>query len=52
MLALAKRTNQDPRTLGTLFYACCEELKQTGFAEALMLLLSLLEKALGGFPKS
>jgi len=46
MLALAKRRNQDPRTLGTLFYACCEELKQAGFAEALMLLLSLLEKAL------
>jgi hypothetical protein len=32
--------------LGTLFFACCEELKQAGFAEALMLLLSLLEKAL------
>lgn len=46
MLALAKRTNQDPRTFGTLFYACCEELKQTSLTEALMLLLSLLEKAL------
>ena len=28
MLALAKRTNQDPRTLGSLFHACCEELQQ------------------------
>jgi len=46
MLALAKRMNQDPRTLGTLFHACCEELKQAGFAEALMLLLVLLEQAL------
>ena len=46
MLALAKRTNQDPRTLGTLFYAYCEEMQQAGFAEALMILLSLLEKAL------
>ena len=46
MLALAKRTNQDHRTIGTLFHACCDELKQAGFAEALMLLLSLLEKAL------
>jgi len=46
MLALAKRMNQDPRTLGTLFHACCEELKQAGFAEALTLLLVLLEQAL------
>jgi len=46
MLAIAKRMNQDPRTLGTLFHACCEELKQAGFAEALMLLLALLEQAL------
>jgi hypothetical protein len=46
MLALAKRTNQDTRTLGTLFYACCEELQQASFAEALMLLLSLLEEVL------
>jgi hypothetical protein len=46
MLALAKRTNQDPRTLGTLFHACCEELKQIGYAEAVVLLLTLLEQAL------
>ena len=46
MLALAKRTNQDPRTLGTLFHACCGELQQATFAEALILLLSLLEQAL------
>ena len=45
-LALAKRTKQDPRTLGTLFHACCDELKQTGFTEAPLLLLSLLEQAL------
>jgi len=47
MLALAKRTNQDPRTLGTLFHACCEELQQATFAEALALVLMLLEQALG-----
>lgn len=46
MLALAKRTNQDPRTLGSLFYACCEELQQATFAEALALLLSFLEQAM------
>ena len=46
MLALVKRTNQDPRTLGTLFYACCEELQQATFAEALALVLMFLEQAL------
>ncbi len=47
MLALDKRTNQDPRTLGTLFHACCDELQQTTFAEALALVLTILEQTLG-----
>jgi hypothetical protein len=47
MLALAKRTNQDPRTLGTLFHACCEELQQATFAEALALVLMFLEQVVG-----
>ena len=47
MLELARRKNQDPRTLGTLFYACCEELRQATFAEALAAILMLLEQALG-----
>ena len=47
MLALAKRTNQDHRTLGTLFHACCEELQQATFAEALALVLMFLEQVLG-----
>jgi hypothetical protein len=47
MLALAKRTNKDPRTLGTLFHACCEELRQATFAEALALVLMFLEQAMG-----
>jgi hypothetical protein len=46
MLAFARRLNNDPRTLGSLFYASCEELKQIGLAEALALLLTLLEQAL------
>jgi hypothetical protein len=50
MLALAKRTNQDHRTLGTLFHACCEELQQATFAEALAFVLMLLEQALGAAP--
>lgn len=47
MLTLAKRTNKDPRTLGTLFHACCEELRQATFAEALALVLMFLEQAMG-----
>ncbi len=47
MLALAKRTNKDPRTLGTMFHACCEELQQATFAEALALVLMFLEQAMG-----
>jgi Archaeal putative transposase ISC1217 len=46
MLALARRRNNDPRTLGSLFHASCDELKQAGFAEALALLLTLFEQAL------
>jgi hypothetical protein len=46
MLALAKRTNKDPRTLGILFHACCEELQQATFAEALALVMMLLEQAI------
>lgn len=50
MLALAKRTNQDHRTLGPLFHACCEELQQVTFAEALAFVLMFLEQALGAAP--
>jgi hypothetical protein len=47
MLALAKRTSKDPRTLGTLFHACCEELQQATFADALVFVLMFLEQAMG-----
>jgi hypothetical protein len=50
MLAIAKRTNQDHRTLGTLFHACCEELQQATFAEALAFVLMFLEQTLGAAP--
>jgi hypothetical protein len=46
MLELAKRTNADPRTLGNLFHAVCDELRQIGFTEALALLLKLLEETI------
>lgn len=46
MLELLKRTNADPRTLGNLFHAVCDELRQISFTEALTLLLKLLEETL------
>ena len=46
MLELAKRETADLRTLGTLFYAVCDEMRQIGFTEALALLLKLLEETL------
>lgn len=49
MLALARRTSNDPRTLGSLFHAGCDEMRQASFAEALQLLLSLLEQMIKSF---
>jgi hypothetical protein len=51
MLALAKRTNQDLRTLGTLLHVCCEELKQVTFTEAMAIMLVLLKQALAYVPE-
>lgn len=44
MLELARRTNNDPRTLGTLFHAGCDELRQVSFDEAMALLLNHLRQ--------
>lgn len=49
MLELARRSTKDPRTLGTLFYAGCDELRQTSFAEALTLLLNSLQQLIKVF---
>lgn len=49
MLELARRTSNDPRTLGTLFHAGCDELRQVSFAEALTLLLKHLELVMKAF---
>jgi len=46
MLDLSRRTTADPRTLGSLFYAVCDEMRQIEFTEALSLLLTLLEETL------
>ena len=44
MLELARRTSNGPRTLGTLFHAGCDELRQVSFTEALRLRLNHLEQ--------
>ena len=45
-LAFERRCRDDPRTLGSLFYACCEEQKDLSFLEALGRLLAFaLDKA-------
>jgi hypothetical protein len=46
MLELVKRENVDSRTLGTLFHAVCDEMRQISFTEALALLLKFLEDTL------
>jgi hypothetical protein len=44
-LAFEQRCHDDPRTLGSLFFACCEEQKDLSLAEAMQRLLTLaLEK--------
>ena len=49
MLELAKRSAKDPRTLGTLFHAGSDELRQASFTEAIALLLSSLQQLIKGF---
>lgn len=40
-LALEQRLHDDPRTLGSLFYACCDEMKDLSLLDALNRLLAL-----------
>ena len=40
-LALQQRRHDDPRTLGLLFHACCEEVKDLGYFEALQRIMFL-----------
>lgn len=49
MLELARRSERDPRTLGTLFHAGCDELRQASFMEAITLLLSSLQQLVKSF---
>lgn len=49
MLELARRSTKDPRTLGILFHAGCDELRQASFLEAVTLLLTSLRQLIKGF---
>jgi len=46
MLALENRESKDLKTLGNLFYLCCDELKDIIFAEAFKLILTTLGNTL------
>jgi hypothetical protein len=45
LLALESRETEDPRTLGHLFYDCCDELEDLKFASAILLLMDLFKAA-------
>lgn len=49
MLSLESRNNQDPRTLGNLFYICCDEMQDISFTQAVLLIIDLLKKSLMDF---
>lgn len=46
MLALRAREEEDPRTLGQLFYMCCDEIDDIEFAEALLTIMETLGQTL------
>lgn len=41
ILSVEQRRNDDPRTLGLLFHACCEEMRDLSYLESLMRILEL-----------
>lgn len=51
MLALESRKGEDPRTIGELFYLCCDELQDISLVDALQRILSLIEHFLQGYLK-
>ena len=42
MLSISVREEEDPRTIGQLFYLCCDEMEDIRFAQALMTILELV----------
>ena len=46
MLSVENRNCQDDRTIGGLFYICCDELQDIQYLEAIQLIIDLLKNAL------
>ena len=46
MLATTARDEQDPRTIGALFFDCCDELADIRFIDAIRVLMDLLTTAI------
>lgn len=46
MLAVEKRNHEDNRTIGRLFYFCCDEVQDFMFIESLLLLIEILTEGL------
>lgn len=46
MLSTQSRNNEDLRTIGALFFNCCDELEDIQFFEAIKIILELLKNAL------
>ncbi|WP_083511953.1 IS4 family transposase [Alicyclobacillus acidiphilus] len=46
MLATASRDERDPRTIGALFFDCCDEMADIRFADVIRLLITMLQSAL------
>lgn len=46
MLALESRNGEDPRTIGNIFYICCDELQDISLVDALQRIFSLMERFL------
>nr|WP_246516421.1 hypothetical protein [Salicibibacter cibarius] len=42
MLAVSSREEEDPRTIGQLFFMCCDEVEDLRFSEALLMILEVL----------
>lgn len=42
MLAVSAREEQDPRTIGKLFYMCCDDVEYLRLSEALLIILEYL----------
>lgn len=50
MLAISSREEKDPKTIGQLFYLCCDEMEDIRFAQAFMMIINALKSTLSKEP--